>query len=138
MAYEPKPGQFLRSSCAGEDIYEIVGAGKDENGFPTIDVRVLDVNDLLHFEHNDDGEPGGPKFFAPLTRAELPGVSLILRGMQWHPGVVGGDVAIVVNAPKGGCFRCCYLLWVYDSPGGKDPVHASEDGFRSDETRGGS
>lgn len=127
MSYEPKPGQYLHASCSDVDVYEIIGAGQDENGAPTIDVRVIDLDELFHFAHEDDAEGDGSdeKWFAPLTTAELPlGVHVILRGLQWRPrpnGYKNGYV-IEVNAPEGGCYSCCYRMTVHASPGGRDPV----------------
>ena len=129
MGFEPKAGQYLHASCSDADVYKVIGSGLDENGAPTIDVRVLDLNEILHFEHDNDASPGDKdKWVAPLTNAELPeGVHVILRGMQWRSTDAGYDDVerIVVNAPEGGCYRCCYLFSVYASPGGRDPVRVS-------------
>ena len=127
MTYQPQPGHFLHASCSAEDVYEIIGAGADANGAPTIDVRVIDVNEIIHYEHDNDakGDGSDEKWFAPLTTAELPaGVHLILRGLQWRQVPAGYDdvVRIVVNGPVGGCYRCCYLFGVYAAPGGDKPV----------------
>lgn len=118
MSYEPKAGHFLRSSCSASDVYEILGSGKDENGEPTIDVRVLNLGAVIHCDDSDDSME------SPLTRAELPaGVHLVLRHLQWTPCKdIGGVQFIRVNGPMGGCSRCCYLLMVHASPDGKDPV----------------
>jgi hypothetical protein len=119
VTYEPKPGHFLHASCSDKDVYEIIGSGQDANGRPTIDVRVLDANEVLHFED------GKGDWTDPATTAELPlDVFLILRGMQWRPVVPGDEDVerVVVNGPQGGCYRCCYLLSVHASPGGRDPV----------------
>ena len=121
MSYEPKIGQYLFAPCSQQDVYEIVGVGKDDNDAATIDVRVIDLNEVLHFENDNLG------WRDPLTRAELPaGVSVIFRGMQWRQTTSGsgGQIWIVVNSPKGGCYRCVSLFSVRASPGGKDPVVA--------------
>jgi hypothetical protein len=130
MAYEPRPGHYLHASCSDADVYEIVGSGKDGNGHQTIDVRVIDLNEILHFEHDEDAKGDGSdgKWVAPLTDAELPdGVHVVLRGMQWRAAGAGYDNVehIVVNGPEGGCYRCCYLFSVHASPGGRDPVRAA-------------
>jgi hypothetical protein len=127
VSYQPKVGHYLHASCSDRDVYEILGSGEDANGVPTIDVRVLDLNEILHFEHDNDakGDGSDEKWFAPLTHAELPdGVFIILRGMQWRLTDSGYDNVerIVVNAPEGGCYRCSYLFSVHASPGGRDPV----------------
>ncbi|MDE2022222.1 MAG: hypothetical protein KGI71_04930 [Patescibacteria group bacterium] len=133
MPYEPKPGHYLHASCSDKTVYEIIGSGKDANGAPTIDVRVLDLNAVLHFEHDDDatGDGSDGKWFVPRTVAELPeGVHVVFRGMQWRPARPGYDDAerIEVNAPEGGCYRCCNLFSVHASPGGRDPVRAGAGG----------
>jgi hypothetical protein len=126
VSYEPKAGQFLHASCSDEDVYEILGAGKDANGCQTLDVRVLDLNEIIHFQHDQEAKLDDPaRWICPLTRAELPpGVHVILRGMQWRDITDEGDdvVRIVVNAPEGGCYRCCELFSVHASAGGRDPV----------------
>lgn len=63
MTYAPKPGQYLHASCSDEDVYEIIGSGEDDNGAPTLDVRVIDLNEILHFRvaRDDSGLRGrGP------------------------------------------------------------------------------
>lgn len=130
MTYAPKPGQYLHASCSDEDVYEIIGSGEDDNGAPTLDVRVIDLNEILHFR-DDNGRKGASaedRWDHPLTRAELPeGVHVVLRGVQWRETTRGyeGVVRVNVNAPEGGCYGCCYLFSVHASPGGRDPVRAS-------------
>lgn len=125
MTYEPKSGHYLHASCSDTDVYEIIGSGVDDNGTPTIDVRVIDLNEIIHFEH-DNNAKDNDTWVNPLTRVELqPGTHVILRGMQWRSTDTPGydDVEnIIVNGPVGGCFRCCYLFSVHASPGGRDPV----------------
>jgi hypothetical protein len=48
MTYKPKPWQCLHASCSDEDVYEIIGPGKDANGRSTLDVRVIDLNAMLN------------------------------------------------------------------------------------------
>jgi len=117
MKYEPKPGHYLHASCSDTDLYEVVGSGQDANGHSTLDVRVLNLNEILHFGHDGDAQGDGSdgKWLAPLTVAELPaGVHVVLRGLQWRGASAGDDDVerVEVNAPQGGCYRCCYLFSV--------------------------
>lgn len=105
----PKIGQWLYASCSAVDYGEIVAVGIDDNGVSTIDIRVEDPQELIHF----DEEFGGPGFGRnALTTLEIPaGVSLILRGLQYRE--VGEDL-IECHTPGSGCYRCTKLFTLRD------------------------
>jgi hypothetical protein len=128
----PEVGQYLHASCSDLDVYRILGRSQDENGQNVIDVEVLDINEVVHFDHDNDarGDGSDGKWSRPLSRIELPeGTRVIIRDMQWRdtgPVTVSDEhQGIVVNSPVGGCYRCSNLMWVYRSPGGRDPVKRS-------------
>lgn len=112
---------MLYASCSAEFVYEVIGYGADANDALTLDLRVMCLNDVVHFGHDDtQGSATEPDFRNPLTRLELPdGVSLVMRDVQYRQvgEGFGGVARIVVNGPEGGCHRCCYLFGVYE---GKD------------------
>lgn len=112
-----KPGQYLHASCSAEDVYRILAVGEDANGHQTIDVEVLELGSVMHFENDIDDVKG---FNYPCTTVELPkDTNLVFRGMQYKQ-LSSDRNLIVVNAPVGGCYRCCYLFSVHDNPGGGD------------------
>ena len=84
-------GDWLYASCSARIYGEIVGAGVDANGAPTVDIAVLDPNDLIDFP-DADSEGSGLRYgnkewpnFHGLTTLELPkGATPILRGAQYR------------------------------------------------------
>jgi len=109
----PKIGQWLYASCSAEDYGQIVAVGEDDNGVPTIDIRLSNPQDLVTCE--DETE-----WADPLTTLEVPpGVALVLRHVQWRPGSgdgVDGATFIVCNTPGSECFRCTKLFQLCDEP----------------------
>jgi|ERR1700747_814389 len=125
---KPKRGQWLFSSCAGEDYGQITHVGKDDNDTDIIDIRIRDPQELCHVQFND--KPSGEWPDPPLTRFELPpGASIVLRDVQYKmlPDQDGyGNQYIVCNTPVVGCYRCASLFALHDQP--------SEEWFRADLT----
>lgn len=116
MTYQPQVGHYLHASCSDADVYEIIGVGRDDNEQPTIDVRVCDPHEVIHFEADLDDASG---FGNPLT--EIQCERLVFHNMLWKDWTKESDTfaTVQVNGPEGGCFRCCYLLSVHTEPGGR-------------------
>ena len=107
----PRPGQWLYSSCAGSDFGQILRVGLDANGQPVLDVRICDLNDLLHCENTDD-EALWP--WNPLTVARLEGAaSVVLVDLLYKVHDAGTHLSVQCATPEGGCFRCsqCFMLF---------------------------
>jgi len=100
---KPEAGQYLYASCSDSDYGQIVAVGEDANGAPTIDIRLIDPQDLVTCD--DHGTNG---WRDPLTTLEVTG-DLVLRGVQWRPGE-GHKGFIVCNTPGSECFRCTKLF----------------------------
>lgn len=114
---DPKPGQFLYASCAGENIYEVLKSYKDDNGAPVLDVRVLDLNEVVSFgDGNGVEDIAKGKWDAnPLTRIELPpGTTVIFRGLLWRAANAEYPKLIEVAGPPGLCYRCSILMSIED------------------------
>lgn len=115
---DPKPGQYLWASCAGDNYGRVIAVGVDGNGAPTIDIELKSVGDLISSE--DDDEWPNPD----LTQAEVPeGVKVILRNVQWRAGFVSDGISTIhCRTPGNGCYRCTKFFWLYDhdrsEPGG--------------------
>jgi hypothetical protein len=92
---KPEVGQYLYASCSDSDYGQIVAVGEDDNGALTIDIRLLDPQDLVTV---DDGE-----WADPLTTIEVTG-DVILRNVQWRPDEEDGGY-IICNTPGSECFR---------------------------------
>lgn len=113
----PKPGQFLYASCAGENIYEVLKVYHDENHADVLDVRVLDLNDVVSF-----GSRGGMEAIErgdwdanPLTRIEIPeGTTVIFRALLWRAPDPKYPDMIEVAGPPGLCYRCSILVHIKD------------------------
>lgn len=111
----PKVGDYLYASCAGEDYGQVITVGQDGNDFPTIDIEIYDINELISCGENNGG--GFPE--NDLTRLELPpNTKVILRAVQWiqasgweHWSEDKHWVScIVCNTPGSNCFRCTKLF----------------------------
>ena len=106
----PEVGQYLSASCAATDYGQIVAVGEDDNGAPTIDIRLIDPQDLVTVD-DDEWED-------PLTTLEVTGDpalrgDLILRYVQWRPSKGPSDddgTYIICNTPGSECFRCTKLF----------------------------
>lgn len=113
----PKPGQFLYASCAGENIYEVLKVYHDENHADVLDVRVLNLNEVVSF-----GSGGGMKALErgdwganPLTRIEIPeGTPVIFRALLWRASDPNPKYPemIEVAGPPGLCYRCSILMHI--------------------------
>ena len=106
---KPEVGKWLYASCSASDYGQIVAVGEDDNGTPTIDIRLSDPQDLVTCDEN-----GTNGWSDALTTLEIAGkmvldVSLILRNVQWRPGT-GDDGFIICNTPGSECFRCTKLF----------------------------
>ena len=106
---KPEVGHWLYASCSASDYGQIVAVGEDDNGAPTIDIRLSDPQDLVTCDEN-----GTNGWSDALTTLEIAGkmvldVSLILRNVQWRPGT-GDDGFIICNTPGSDCFRCTKLF----------------------------
>ena len=100
---KPEVGHWLYASCSASDYGQIVAVGEDDNGAPTIDIRLSDPQDLVTCDGN-----GTNGWSEPLTTLEVAG-DLILRNVQWCPGT-GDDGYIICNTPGSECFRCTKLF----------------------------
>ena len=118
FAFVPRVGQRLWSTCAGWYYGEIISVGKDENGQPTIDIRVEHPDDIIWCGAAEMGAALGPDDWEnPLTTLELPeGVKPILRDVLWRAkGVYGGHETIECNTPGNGCYRCTKFFWIHEA-----------------------
>lgn len=113
----PRPGQFLYASCAGENIYEVLKVYHDDNHADVLDVRVLDLNEVVSF-----GSSGGVEAIKkgewdanPLTRIDVsPGATVTFRGLLWRPASERYPELIEVAGPPGLCYRCSILMHIKD------------------------
>lgn len=105
MNREPKVGDYLYATCAGEDYGQIIGVGKDANDIPTLDIEVYNPDDMLSYDDEIN----------PLTRLELPpNTKVILRDVQWKhlQGWEAFDedkswvTRIECYTPGNNCYRC--------------------------------
>lgn len=102
----PQVGQYLFASCSAEDYGRVVAVGQDANGASTIDIEVLQPDDLV--DCSDDSDVGTN----PLTTLEVPeGVKLVLRHVQYR---AVEDRYIICNTPGNNCFRCTKLFKLRD------------------------
>lgn len=100
----PLVGQYLYSSCAGDDYGKIIKVGKDSNGVDCIDIELKNPDDILSFENVSEG--GGFGNHA-LTTLEVPeNIKLILRDVQYKKLNYDWCFAIECNTPGDGCHRC--------------------------------
>ena len=106
---KPEVGHWLYASCSASDYGQIVAVGEDDNGAPTIDIRLSDPQDLVTCDGN-----GTNGWSEPLTTLEVAG-DLILRNVQWRPGP-GDDGFIICNTPGSECFRCTKLFQLQNKP----------------------
>ena len=108
----PRPGQWLFSSCQGEDFGQILRVGLDANGQDILDVRLRDLNDILHCEDTDD-DTMWP--WNPLTMAKLEGAaSVVLVVLLYTVHDAGTFVSVRCATPEGGCFRCSQSFMLFD------------------------
>lgn len=109
---EPKVGQYLYATCAGDNYGKIVAVGQDANGTPIIDIEVFDLNELL--DYDDDVDWPEPV----LTQLEVPaGLTFVLRNLQYEMIPVDWEVCsylIRCNTPGNGCFRCTKQFMLND------------------------
>lgn len=91
-------GDYLHASCSDAIYGEVIGLGPDENGHPSVDLRIFDADDLLSWPQaaDDDGRIGGlgsnkewPEFTGCASLELPPGVTIILRGL--HHKRAGSD-----------------------------------------------
>ena len=115
---KPEVGHWLYASCSASDYGQIVAVGEDDNGHPTIDIRLSDPQDLVTCDEN-----GTNGWSDSLTTLEIAGkmvldVRLILRNVQWRPGGDndGSGSYIICNTPGSECFRCTKLFQLRNEP----------------------
>jgi hypothetical protein len=104
-------GKYLYASCSAKDYGRILAVGEDANGVPTIDIEVLNVGELIHYD--DDLENGENH----LTSLKLEGTDarLILRGVQYKMSTTPGyPDNIVCDTPGDGCYRCTKIFTLHD------------------------
>lgn len=104
----PKCGQYLHSSCSGEDYGRIIKVGQDDNKTSTISIELFNADDICYCDDED------PKFPHPiLTYVELPpNIKVILHDLQYR---MMGEF-IICNTPGNGCLRCTKLFSLCDTP----------------------
>lgn len=104
----PRAGQYLFSSCAGDDYGQITKVGEDGNGAPTIDIELYNITDALWIDEED------PDFPFPLTTVALmPEADVYLLNVQYK---MLDDKTIHCHTPGNGCFRCTKLFTLNDEP----------------------
>lgn len=107
----PKVGQYLHSSCAGDDYGRIIAVGFDGNNTPTVDLEVFQLTSLLSFDDDEENPV--------LTTLEVePNTKLILRHVQYkYVGEGYGNGPLVeFKTPGDGCYRCTSLFSLQDKP----------------------
>lgn len=131
-AARPRVGQWLYATCSAADYGQVMAVYQDANGQEVIDIRVLDVQDLLQCpdnagwdsHHRDARELD---FELPwLVELLVPPGEVLLKAVPWKPGprrAEDGRWTIECATPGNGCFWCHKLFWLEDEPsGGEDRV----------------
>lgn len=106
----PIVGQYLYSTCAGEDYGQIIGVGLDDNGTPVIDILLSNVNDIAWTEDEDEDFPN-----PDLHSVELPKETPVkLKNVQYR--MAAEQNIIICRTPGNGCYRCTKMFWLQNEP----------------------
>lgn len=105
----PQIGDYLYSSCAGEDYGQVIGVGVDANGAPVIDIECYVYGRECDEEFHDDDTFASPNLGRVEIPEDLKADFVILRDVQC---ISHGDGLVEINSPGNGCYRCNNMLWL--------------------------